>query len=155
MALTQEVYNTHDLTQNTNIYINKLIGYIFHVYNIDTKLILLDTDIDDIKLGIDTLIPLGLIINELITNSLKHAFPNKKGKININLKTTNTNILNLKITDNGIGIPQTINIKNTQTLGLKIVKILTEQLDGTIQLNKNNGTNYKITFKEQKYKKRT
>lgn len=155
MALTQEVYNTHDLTQNTRIYINKLVEYLLHLYKINNKLILIDTDIDDTKLEIETLIPLGLIINELITNSLKHAFPNKKGKINITLKTTNTNILNLKITDNGIGIPQTININNTQTLGLKIVKILTEQLDGTIQLNTNPGTTYTITLKKQHYPKRT
>lgn len=155
MALTQEVYNTPDLTQNTRIYINKLVEYLFHIYNINNKLIPIDTDIDDTKLEIETLIPLGLIINELITNSLKHAFPNKKGKINITLKTTNTNILNLKITDNGIGIPQTININNTQTLGLKIVKILTEQLDGTIQINTNPGTTYTITLKKQHYQKRT
>lgn len=156
MALTHEdVYNAPDLKQNVQQYINNLTTYLFQLYKKDPKLILLEEDTDDLKLGIDTLMPLGLIINELITNSLKHAFPEETpGKIQLSLKSKKDNLI-LKISDNGTGIPQTINIDHTKKLGLKIVNILTTQLDGTLELTRNPGTTYKITFKEQHYTKRT
>jgi PAS domain S-box-containing protein len=156
MALTHEdAYNAPDLKQDIPQYLNKLITYILRLYNIDTNRIIVDIDVDDMKLGIDTVIPLGLIINEIITNSVQYAFPEEtSGKINLSLKRTRDNLI-LKISDNGIGIPETINIENPETFGLIIINSLTTQLDGILELTRTHGTNYKILFKEQYYRKRT
>jgi signal transduction histidine kinase len=89
-----------------------------------------------------------LIVNELITNSIKHGFPNwRKGKINIDFYLKNDHY-EFAVKDNGIGFPEDINFQNTNSLGLQIVNSLTEQIDGEIELNKGNGTEFKITFKE-------
>jgi PAS domain S-box-containing protein len=156
MALThEEAYNTSDLKQDIPQYINKLITYIIRLYNTDTNRVTVNIDVDNMKLGIDTVIPLGLIINEIITNSVQYAFPEEtSGKINLSLKRTKDNLI-LKISDTGIGIPETINIENPETLGLTIIRSLTTQLDGTLELTRTPGTNYKILFKEQYYRKRT
>ncbi|MEN6574501.1 sensor histidine kinase, partial [Methanobacterium aggregans] len=99
--------------------------------------------------------PLLLIINELLTNTIKYAFPhNEKGTINLTLKSQENNLI-LTYFDNGIGIPETIDIHNSKTLGLTLINSLTSQINGTLQLTKNPKTTYTITFKEQKYKKRT
>jgi two-component sensor histidine kinase len=110
-------------------------------------------DIEDIDLNMDTAIPLGLIINELVTNTIKYAFPQNEGTITIKLKSLPENI-EITIADNGIGLPKDINLENPETLGLQLVQSLIGQLDGKLKLNKDNGTEFKITFKEVKYKRR-
>ena len=102
---------------------------------------------------IDNAIPCGLIINELVSNSLIYAFPfaqgkpeNKKGEININLSSGDDS-LTLIVRDNGIGFPEDLDFRNTETLGMQLVCTLTNQLKGTIELNSNGGTSFKITFK--------
>jgi two-component sensor histidine kinase len=93
---------------------------------------------------------LGLIVNELITNSLKHAFPdNRNGEIVVNFLRKNDHYEFIVI-DNGVGFPDGIDYKNTESLGMQIVTNLTEQIDGEIQLNTENGTSFKISFKEAK-----
>ncbi|BDH80190.1 hypothetical protein MTTB_15690 [Methanothermobacter tenebrarum] len=104
-------------------------------------------EIENIQLDLDTAIPLGLIINELVTNSIKYAFPTGKGTITIKL-TTKNNKITLTVADNGIGLPENINIEKTETLGLKLVNILTKQINGKLTLKTNQGTKYKITFKK-------
>ena len=98
-------------------------------------LIKLNVDVEDIKLDINTSIPLGLILNELVTNSLKHAFPkDKNGKIDIKFYITDNKYL-LEVKDNGIGFPKDIDYKNTDSLGLRLVTSLTEQIEGEIEFN--------------------
>jgi two-component sensor histidine kinase len=84
--------------------------------------------IENINLNIDTAIPLGLIVNELVTNNVKHAFPQSEGTITIKLKSLNEQ-MELTIADNGIGLPKGMDIENTKTLGLKLVKSLVNQLE--------------------------
>jgi two-component sensor histidine kinase len=106
--------------------------------------------VDDVALGIGVAIPCGLIINELVSNSLKHAFPDKKGEINIALSSIDETI-ELVVGDNGIGIPENIDFRNTESLGLHLVTLLAEgQLDGEIMLDRSNGTAFHITFKKKK-----
>jgi two-component sensor histidine kinase len=94
-------------------------------------------------------------ISELISNTLKHAFPNKKkGEIHVSLKIKG-NIFYLTISDNGVGLPEDLDFQNTESLGLQLVNTLTNQLDGKIELNRKHGTEFKITFTESKYKERT
>ena len=111
-------------------------------------------DIPDIKLGIDTAIPLGLLINETLTNALKYGIESdKEGAISIKLQKDpeQENCYILEIGDNGIGFPETINYKTTKSLGLKLIHNLTRQLRGTIQRDDaKKGTNYIIQFQEIK-----
>ena len=91
---------------------------------------------------------------KIISNSLKYAFPHeRKGKIYVSLKSVEDKY-QLIISDNGIGLPEKIDFTNTESLGLRLVKSLTEQIDGEITINRSNGTEYKITFKELEYKAR-
>ena len=108
-------------------------------------------EIDDVFLSLDSAIPCGLLINELVSNSLKYAFPDgKEGEIYISIHPTDTNQFFLTVRDNGVGFPADIDITKSKTLGLQLVDSLVDQLDGTMKLNQNAGTEYKITFKELK-----
>lgn len=105
-------------------------------------------------MNMETAIPLGLIINELVTNSLKFAFPEmNKGSITVEMDTSNGDHT-LIVADDGMGIPEDINFKKTESLGLQLVNNLVHQIDGEITLERSHGTEFKITFKELDYKKR-
>jgi len=150
MALIHErLYQSTDLKRiDFGDYITSLATELFHTYVSDRNIIELKINVEDILLDINTSIPLGLIVNELITNSLKHAFPNgMKGKININFYLKNDHY-EFAVKDDGIGFPEDIDFQNTNSLGLQIVTSLTEQIDGEIKLERSNGTEFKITFKE-------
>ena len=131
---------------NFKQYIEKLIYDILYTYGIKKGTIKAQLDIEDVPINIDTAIPLGLIINELITNSVKYAFPQKQGTINIQLKSQHEQ-MELTIADDGIGIPKDTDIENTETLGLQLVNNLVDQIDGEIELDRSHGTEFKITFK--------
>jgi len=112
-------------------------------------------DVEDVDLGIDTAIPCGLIINEVVTNSLKYAFPEDRyGEIRIKLWAEDETII-LEISDDGVGVPDDFNILETKTLGLQLIETLVKQLEGTIELIPHDGTKFRISFKELKYKQRT
>ena len=156
MALIHELlYQSNDLKRiNFGTYINKLTNELFSVYVMDPTKIKLNMDINDIMLDINTAIPLGLIVNELVSNSMKHAFPNnKQGKIDIKFNLNNGNY-SMIVSDNGIGFPQHYNIQNSDSLGLKIVNSLTEQIDGEIKIEMSEGTKFIINFKEENYNNR-
>ena len=156
MAIIHEkLYKSKDLTHINFIdYIESLVSNLFYSYDIKETQIKSTLKIEDISLNIETAIPCGLIISELISNSLKYAFPNDmKGEINISLKSKKETY-QLCICDNGIGLPEDINFNNIKTLGLLLVNNLTEQIDGDITIYREHGTRYKISFKEQLYKKR-
>lgn len=106
-------------------------------------------------MNIDTAIPCGLIINELVTNSLKYAFPapESEGIIQIELNQVE-NQFRLIISDNGVGLPLDIQIEKSETLGLQLVNNLVKQLEGTLQIHRVNGTRFTIIFTELNYKER-
>ncbi len=136
-------------------YIKTLTQNLFLSYGESTDSILLEIQVEDVFLNIDTAIPCGLIINELVSNSLKYAFPdNRKGKITVNMHFDNGDLM-LLAKDDGIGVDKDILSKNHKTLGLKLVQLLTSQMDGTVELDTSRGTEFKIRFREQHYKKRT
>jgi len=105
-----------------------------------------------IELGIDFAVPCGLIINELVTNSIKYAFPGeKKGEIKIVLGKIDESEYELIVSDNGIGFPEDIDFRKTKTLGLHLVSILAEdQLSGKINIDRSKGTEFSIRFGEKK-----
>lgn len=159
MSLIHEkLYNSHDMSRiDFKEYINDLVNSLFRSYGINTSVIKSRINIENVSLGMDFAIPCGLIINELVTNSLKHAFPDgRKGDIKITFSKNNENIYELFVGDNGVGISEDIDIGNTQSLGLRLVTMLVnDQLEGEIDSKQNNGTKFRITFKEDNYNVRS
>lgn len=148
MSLIHELlYQTKDFsTIKFSEYIESIATNLFHSYN-QNKNISLDLDLDDIHLDLDMAIPCGLIVNELLTNSLKYAFETEdNGKISIQLKNEGV-FVQLSIKDNGKGFPKDIDFRDTASLGMQLVVSLVDQIDGEVILNTDNGSEYKITFK--------
>jgi len=155
MAIIHEkLYQSKDLSRiNFRDYIESLVSNLFHSYKANNKDIKPLYDVEDLSLNIDTAVPCGLIISELVSNSLKYAFPNNNnGEILISLKFKD-NKYQLMISDNGVGMPE-VNVDELDSLGLLLVFNLTEQLDGEITINREHGTEFIIQFEETKYKKR-
>jgi len=161
MALIHEkLYQSGDLSNiDFNDYINSLAYDLFNFYSIDTGRIALKIDMDKITMEIDTAIPCGLLVNELLTNSLKHAFPDgRRGEIQIALRKEEVDTganYDMTVSDNGIGIPEDFDITKTRSLGLHLVTTLTEhQLQGRLGVDRTKGTTFHIIFREIKHKKR-
>ncbi|HML05298.1 MAG TPA: sensor histidine kinase [Methanobacterium sp.] len=135
-------------------YIKNIVSNLFQTYNVNHDKITFELIMDEFNLNIETCIPCGLIITELLTNSIKHAFPDDlKGKIWIVLDSDYGNIT-LKIIDNGIGFSENIDIQNADSFGLQLVTLLVNQLRGTIKLQNKNETEIIINFEELNYEKR-
>lgn len=136
---------------DTTDYIKTLSEHIFRSYNVKLGTVVLKTNIAKLNINIDTAIPCGLIINELISNSLRHAFvkpiKGRKAEVRINLHKDKAGDIRLVISDSGVGLPKDIDFRNTKSLGLQLVRILVEQLNGTIKLNRSKGTKFTIPFK--------
>ena len=154
MALVHDnLYHSEDLSRiKFKDYISALSSQMFANYK-ESSNIKLITDILDVTLNMETAIPLGLIISELITNSLKHAFPDNTGEISIKMYDEGEKFV-LIFNDNGVGLPKDFDIKNPKKLGLKLINTLVEQLEGVLELETSRGTEYKIIFKELNYKER-
>jgi two-component sensor histidine kinase len=149
MALIhQDLYQNDNLKGvNVKSYLEDLCSELFNTYNVNANAVELSLDIEDIILDIDTVIPLGLIINELITNSLKYAFSEEEdGKLSISLKQS-TDGLVLHVKDNGIGYDLD-KAGTSKSFGTKLIKALSKQLAGEIDVNSSNGTSIKIRFKK-------
>lgn len=155
MAMVHEkLYQSPSLTKiDLKDYVESLVSNIFFTYGTSTNHIISEVDVENIEIGIDTAIPCGLIINELVTNSVKHAFPENNGKVKVKI-TSHHDDIQLVISDDGIGLPENLDYEKTESLGLKLVKSLVDQIDGHMTLVTNAGTTIKINFQEIKYKKR-
>ena len=149
MALIHEkLYQSKDLAKiNFADYIQELATSLFCSYEVNLNAITLKMNIEDVILGIDAAIPCGLIINELVVNSLKHAFPEgKPGEISIDFCSINANEFALVVSDSGIGLPKELDLQNTNSLGLQLVNALTNQLEGNINFVRTRGVKIIITF---------
>ncbi|MDI6643959.1 MAG: PAS domain S-box protein [Methanobacteriaceae archaeon] len=156
MAIIHEqLYQSADLAYiDFELYIKQLISYLSDSYNVNRYKIKTEIIADSISLNIDTAMPLALIINELVSNSLKYAFPDsEEGNIRVELKKED-GMYKLTVSDDGIGLPEDISVENTKTLGLQLIHSLTMQLDGEITVDLTNGTKFNIRFKELKYENR-
>lgn len=152
MALVHEkLYQSEDLASiDLADYMKTLVHELFHSYEAKSGTITLNVNVGNIPIDIDKAIPCGLIINELTSNSLKYAFPDgKKGKISINLRLNNNKYI-LIVRDNGVGFPENLDFRKTESLGLQLVYSLAQQLNGSINLNRNSGTTFKIMFPKAK-----
>jgi two-component sensor histidine kinase len=105
--------------------------------------------IEDVEFGIDTAIPCGLFINELVSNALKHAFPGRRrGEICIELRREEDGPFLLKVSDDGVGLPPELDYQNTASLGLQLVTTLAAQLEGTLEYAGGSGTTFQLRFRE-------
>jgi PAS domain S-box-containing protein len=158
MALIHEkLYQSESIAEiNFKEYINGIVTNIFESYGQKSN-IKIDINVENILIKIDYAVPCGLIINELVTNSLKYAFPDgRQGKIQISLKSNDTNMIQLSISDDGIGIPKDLDIRNTKSLGLHLITALAEsQLHGEIILNREIGTEFQIIFRQANDRRKT
>ena len=152
MALIHDkLYRSKDLTNiDFAPYVRDLVSYLLHSYTLSEGLISININIDEIYLGVDTAIPLGLIINELLTNAFRHAFPEgRKGEITISSQKSGEHKLSLTIADNGVGFPNNLKFPDPQSLGLQLVDTLIEQLKGAVKVKSDShGTKYEIDLPE-------
>lgn len=151
MALIHEkLYQTKDLAKiDFNEYIPSLVNMIFATQNVRTGEIRARINVGTISFGVDTAIPLGLIINELVSNSLKHAFKDRSsGVVSIELQNADNHGYSLTVCDDGAGLPPGFNIDATSSLGLRLVRILTQQIGGELKVANQNGSLFQINFNE-------
>lgn len=150
MALIHEkLYGSKDVSViDLKDYIHSLIMDLAQSCNVDSDRITIRENIENLEIGIDKAIPCGLIINELVSNSMKYAFPDTRaGEIQVSLKPLKNKNVELMVSDNGVGLPKDLDIRKTDSLGLHLVTILVEdQLDGSYQINNKMGTKFTITF---------
>jgi len=151
MALIhEELYQRDDLARiNLAEYIKGLAGNLMSSYSVATDRVELALDLEDADIALDTAIPCGLIVNEIVSNSLTHAFPDgRPGTIQIGLRCVSPVQYELVMQDDGIGLPADLDMKETQTLGLRLVSILAEQLSGDLQVDREQGLRFRLTFEE-------
>lgn len=151
----KHIYQSDDFVQiDIHKYVQKLLSSIFTSYGVDIERINFKIEIKDIFMGIDTSLPFGMLLYEIVSNSIKYAFPNNRsGEICVEVNETEVGF-ELTVKDNGVGLPEDLNIEDPETLGLIVVKALVEQLEGDIHIDGNGGTKYKIIFSELEYLKR-
>ena len=132
-------------------YIQDLTDALFNSYGVRRDIVRLNLHIEGTILNVDTAIPCGLIINELVSNSLKYAFPNgRQGQIYVSVRRESENKFSMIVGDTGIGLPKDLDFQDSPSLGLKLVNILVEQLSGSIDLDREGGTEFRIAFAETK-----
>lgn len=154
MALIHErLYRSEDLSSiELTEYIRAVAVEIFHNNQVNPKNSKLEIDAEKIRININQAVPCGLLINELITNACKYAFPkgwDGKGLIKITVLQREDNTIELRIADNGVGLPEDFDIKKVRSLGLRLVPRLVKQLKGKFELNRSNGTEFIINFMKQ------
>jgi two-component sensor histidine kinase len=150
MALVHErLYQSSDLARiDFAGYVQDVTRHLLRTYESSQRNIRLKIEGDPVSLNIDTAIPCALIVNELVSNALKYAFPNAlDGEIRIRLTQRDDETLNLVISDNGIGFPHDFSMERTDSLGLQLVHNLTSQLNGTVRCRNNDGAEIDIRFK--------
>jgi len=160
MSLIHEkLYHSENLSRiDFSEYIRSISSQLSSIYFINPKLISLELHMDPVELSIDQAVPCGLIVNEILTNSFKHAFPSDfqgPRKVTITLRQGSHNTIELIISDNGIGARQNMNMQTKGSLGMLLIKILAKQIEATVKLEYATGTSITITFRNEIEEKNT
>ena len=149
MALLHEsLYQSRSLSQiNFPEYIRQLAAHLFQSYGVSADRIHLRTNLDGLSLTLDAAMPCGLIINELVSNSLKYAFPDgRQGEVRIDLHGLSDGTTRLIVADNGVGLKADVDWTNTRSLGLRLVRTLAQQLGAQIEINTSRGMEVRLAF---------
>ncbi|MBL0174464.1 MAG: PAS domain S-box protein [Ignavibacteria bacterium] len=146
-VIHEKLYQSKDLALiDFGDYLLNITSWLFRSYHM-TERVTCTVVAQDVSLGIDAAIPCGLIINELVSNALKYAFPDgREGKLSVVFARGDEGQLRLTVSDDGIGMASDISMENSKTLGLRLISILIRQLGGTVQLDGSNGTTFRIEF---------
>jgi PAS domain S-box-containing protein len=151
MALIHEkLYQSKELSKiEFNEYVRNLLSMVFRSHSHASKNIKLDIHVEPVFLSVDTAVPVSLILNEMVSNSLKHAFVRRKsGLVTIHFAKQPSGRFLLAVRDDGVGLPKNFTLESTSSLGLRLVKILTDQLGGDLSFQSNEGTEFKVNFGE-------
>src|ERR1700737_3830376 len=148
MALVHEkLYQSPDLCQvDFSEYPHSLTALLIRSSGPRAAHITLKTQLEKVSLNVDVAVPLGLIINELVSNCLKHAFPRGRGEARIEFRRQQEGRIQLTVADDGVGFPSHLDFRNTDTLGMQLVHTLSQQIGGSIELHSNEGTEFRISF---------
>jgi PAS domain S-box-containing protein len=149
MALLHErLYLSQNLSEiDYSQYVRELTAHLFRTYGVSESRVRLNIHFDEMHMNLDSAVPCGLILNELVSNCLKHAFPDgREGEIRIELRKHDGKLARLAVADNGVGIPEDISIWNAKSLGLRLVKILAGNLGAKVEVNARPGTEVKLMF---------
>lgn len=151
MALIHErLYRSKNLARiNVTTYVEDLVNNLVRAYTTTKSSIQVVLELGDFELDLDTAVPCGLIINELVSNALKYAFPNQQGEIKLQFWSEDTGNYYLVVKDNGIGIPAHIDPQHTSSLGMQLIYGLTDQLRGIVELDRRGGSQFRITFRNR------
>lgn len=150
----QSLYQENDFRGvNMKNYISKLIKNLFNSYNIQPEKIQLKTEISELNLDIDTVVPLGLIINELVSNALKYAFPDdKKGTVLLRANLENERFI-LQVSDNGIGLPEGFSLEKTNSMGYQLIQSFVSKLSAQLTVSNENGTFIELSIPQKSIQK--
>lgn len=147
----QKLYSSSNVAYiDIAVYISELVNYLADCYEAHDRGIRFEQQIEPVKMDVAQAIPIGLMLNEAITNAIKYAFPHQRGYINISLGTLDDNNIMLNVADNGIGLPQGFDLKETSSLGMEMMKALSKQLDGNFKMENNNGVVITLIFRAEK-----
>ncbi len=149
MALIHEQLYKDESLANIDVseYIEELVHSLVASYSNQSADVEIDLEIESVRMGIDTLIPVGLIVNEIVSNSMKYAFRNtEKPKLSIRMTRNAERGYLLEIDDNGCGLPDSVTIEDGGSIGFLLINTLIEQLNGTLEIRRNGGTGFRITF---------
>jgi len=144
----EQLYLSGDLAHvDFERYVESLIDNLFYTYDADERGIGREIDVGGVQLPIDLAIPCGLLVNELVTNSLKHGFPGgRRGAIRVLLRVDGPGMVCLTVADDGVGVPPGLDLRRTRSLGLDLVFTFAEQLDATIEVRRQGGTAFDVRF---------
>lgn len=149
MALVHEIlYQSDELAAvDFSKYIRRMVDHLFRSYGVNEGKIHLITELDPIALELDDALPSGLLINEVISNSLKHGFPQGRGgEVRIQLQCPSAGSVVLALSDNGVGLPRDLNWTTSRSLGLRLVRALAQQLRADLDIQSDSGTQVKLVF---------
>ena len=149
MALIHEsLYQSENLSEiDFPAYIDQLAAHLFRSYGADPAHVKISPSIDNVRLPIDSAVPCGLVVNELVSNSLKYAFPEgRSGQIRIELKGGDSRHIRLEVSDDGVGLPEGLDIYSTKSLGFRLVRTLADQLGASMEIESKRGARIVLTF---------
>jgi two-component sensor histidine kinase len=150
MALLHEIlYQSEDLAMvDFPKYVLRTVDYLFRSSGVNDRQIRLHTELDQLALDLDDALPFGLLISEVVSNSLKHAFPQgRSGAVSVLLRRRSDTVISLVLSDDGIGLPRELDWTTSRSLGLRLVRALAQQLRGTLEIRSEGGTEVHLTFK--------
>ncbi len=155
MAIIHEnLYRIDDFSRlEVSDYLESMVQSIVSSYSPEPEGIKLEMSLEKVYLNLETALPLGLLVNEMVSNAMEHAFPRSAGKITLNLRSHGEGCV-LKVKDNGVGLPEDFDPLKSDSLGLQLINNLVKQIEGSLEVKSEDGAEFTVQFRELKYKER-